>query len=100
MLQDIGDGKIFIDTIEKAKKIIVYIYRYGVFLSMFRGFTGDQELTRSVVTKFATLFFTLKKFHELKTPIQELFASKSGPNVTLLLQITRSWLKILFFERQ
>lgn len=76
ILQDIGDGKTFKDTIEKAKKVTVYIYRHCVLLSMFRKFTEGQELTRAGVTRFATSFLTLKRFHELKTPLRELFASK------------------------
>ncbi|KAL4561073.1 hypothetical protein LXL04_033235 [Taraxacum kok-saghyz] len=49
MLQDIGEGPSFKDTIEKSKKR---------------------------VTRFSTSFLTLKRFQELKIPIRELFASK------------------------
>ena len=76
MLQDIGEGPSFKDTIEKAKKVTVYIYRHGVLLSMFRRFTDGRELVRAGVTRFATSFLTLKRFQELKIPIRELFASK------------------------
>ncbi|CAH1447458.1 unnamed protein product [Lactuca virosa] len=69
ILQDIGGGKTFKDTLDKAQKVTVYIYRHCVLLSMFRRFTGGQELTRAGVTRFATSFLTLKRFKELKHPI-------------------------------
>lgn len=82
ILQDIGDGKTFKDTLDKARKVTVYIYRHCVLLSMFRRFTGGQELTRAGVTRFATSFLTLKRFQELKHPIRELFASREWAEST------------------
>ncbi|CAH1427718.1 unnamed protein product [Lactuca virosa] len=75
MLQEIGGGKTFKDTLDKARKLTVYIYRHCVLLSMFRRFTGGQELTRVGVTRFATSFLTLKRFQELKHRMRQLFAS-------------------------
>ncbi|KAL7608742.1 hypothetical protein Lser_V15G11849 [Lactuca serriola] len=82
MLQDIGGGKTFKYTLDKARKVTVYIYRHCVLLSMFRRFIGGQELTRAGLTQFATSFLTLKRFQELKHPIRQLFASNEWAEST------------------
>ncbi|KAJ9557453.1 hypothetical protein OSB04_012067, partial [Centaurea solstitialis] len=60
MLQDIREGKTFKDTIDKARKVTVYICRHCVLLSMFRRFT------------------------ELKQPLRELFAFKDWAESTFV----------------
>lgn len=76
MLSDIGEFKVFKDTIAKAKEITVLIYQHQWVLDMFRKYTKQRELARPAITRFATSYFTLKSMHDKKTQIQAMFRSK------------------------
>jgi hypothetical protein len=77
MLKDIGDLPVHRDTIEKCKKVTVFIYRHCWVLNLMRKYTDGRELTRPAVTRFATNYLTLKSMLEQKIPLRAMFASVS-----------------------
>ncbi|KAJ9557986.1 hypothetical protein OSB04_012600 [Centaurea solstitialis] len=78
MLGDIGEKILKIKTVlAEARAIVAYIYNHGRILNMLRRLTGNKELHRSCVTRFATQFYTIKSFFENQNSIQVLFVSES-----------------------
>ncbi|KAL5550637.1 hypothetical protein UlMin_000813 [Ulmus minor] len=59
ILSDIGDISIHKDTICKARKVTVYIYRHSWVLNLMRTHTKGRELIRPGATRFATSYLTL-----------------------------------------
>ncbi|KAL6524812.1 hypothetical protein OROMI_030405 [Orobanche minor] len=82
MLEDIGKMKVFDNTLQKAKKVVKFIYGHSIILAMMRGFTYDRELIRPAVTRFATAFLTLQCIYKQKRPLAIMFTSKEWEETT------------------
>ena len=76
MLHDIGDLSVHANTIKKAKKIIVFIYRHIRVLDLMRKYTKGRELVRQCVTRFATTYLTLKNIYQQKIRLRSMFTSE------------------------
>lgn len=76
VLEDICKLKVFESTITKAKHITKFIYGHSSVLSMMRGFTGNKELVRPAVTRFATAFLTLQSLFKQKDGLVAMFTSE------------------------
>ena len=59
ILEDLGKIDWIKDTIDSAWSITKFIYNHATVLSLMRKFTGDKELVRSAITRFATRFISL-----------------------------------------
>ncbi|KAL5544317.1 hypothetical protein UlMin_008101 [Ulmus minor] len=66
ILCDIGDISIHKDTICKARKVTVYIYRHSWVLNLMCKHTKGRELIRPGATRFATSYLTLNSLEENK----------------------------------
>ncbi|PRQ29317.1 putative ribonuclease H-like domain-containing protein [Rosa chinensis] len=64
MLEDISKMKVFETTIQRAKQIVKFIYGHTQVLSIMRKFTGNKEIIRPVVTRFATYFLSLQSLYK------------------------------------
>ncbi|XP_050263870.1 uncharacterized protein LOC126708093 [Quercus robur] len=76
MLHDIGDLPVHANTIKKAKKITVFIYRHIWVLDLMRKYTKTRELARQGVTRFSTAYLTLKSIYQQKIGLRSMFASE------------------------
>nr|XP_007134308.1 hypothetical protein PHAVU_010G036200g [Phaseolus vulgaris]ESW06302.1 hypothetical protein PHAVU_010G036200g [Phaseolus vulgaris] len=76
ILEDIGQLPVFYNTIANAKKITTFIYRHTWVLNLYRKYSKGKELTRPVVTRFATAFLTLQSIAQQKNDIRGMFVSQ------------------------
>ena len=76
MLEDIGKIPKVHNCIKKAIYIYGYIYNRPGALNMMRRFTGQKNLHRPAITRFATSFITLKSFHLRKNNLRKMFTSE------------------------
>nr|XP_011459711.1 PREDICTED: uncharacterized protein LOC105350056 [Fragaria vesca subsp. vesca] len=76
MLEDISKLKVFETTIQRAKLIVKFIYGHTQVLSIMRKFTGNKEIIRPAVTRFATSFLTLQSLYKQKAALISMFQSK------------------------
>lgn len=76
ILSDIGDMPIHKDTMSKARKIAVFIYRHSWVINLMRKYTKDRELTRAAITRFATSYLTLRRLNETKIALTAMFTSE------------------------
>ncbi|KAM5551456.1 hypothetical protein ABKV19_026341 [Rosa sericea] len=76
MLEDISKLKVFETTIQRAKQIVKFIYGHTQVLSIMRKFTGDKEIIRPAVTRFATSFLSLQSLYKQKEALISMFSSK------------------------
>ena len=76
ILCDIRDISIHNDTICKARKDIVYIYRHSWVLNLMRKHTKGRELIRLGATRFATSYLTLNSLEENKIGLRAMFGSE------------------------
>ncbi|KAL5580609.1 hypothetical protein UlMin_013051 [Ulmus minor] len=76
ILSDIGDISIHKDTICKARKVTVYIYRHSWVLNLMRTHTKGRELIRPGATRFATSYLTLNSLEENKIGLRAMFGSE------------------------
>ncbi|KAL5559948.1 hypothetical protein UlMin_036159 [Ulmus minor] len=76
ILRDIGDISIHKDTICKARKVTVYIYRHSWVLNLMRKHTKGRELIRPGATRFATSYLTLNSLEENKIGLRAMFGSE------------------------
>ena len=60
ILEDLGKIDWIKDTIDLARSITKFIYNHAEVLSLMRWFTGDKELVRPAITRFATSFISLQ----------------------------------------
>lgn len=51
-------------TIEKTRKITIFIYHHSLVMSLMRSFTGRKELMRPDITSFATNYLTLRSIQD------------------------------------
>src|SRR4051812_45263866 len=76
IFKDSGALPTYRSTIEKARKIMVFIYSHNLVLNLMREFTEGKELTRSWVTKFATNYLILRSIQECKPALKRIFVLK------------------------
>ncbi|PRQ19546.1 putative HAT dimerization domain, ribonuclease H-like domain-containing protein [Rosa chinensis] len=76
MLEDISKLKVFETTIQRAKQILKFIYGHTQVLSIMRKFTGDKEIIRPAVTRFATSFLSLQSLYKQRKALISMFSSK------------------------
>jgi hypothetical protein len=55
--------------------IYIYIYNHTFVLSLMRQFTGNRELVRLAITRFATRFSTLQSLLNSMLELQRMFLS-------------------------
>lgn len=107
ILEDIGKMPEFKATLKKAMSVNAYIYVRPGVVNMLRQFTGQKELVRAGVTRFATAFLTLERMHKLKKCLRTMFGSKewkiskwgkeaAGIKVAKIILTTRFWGSVLY----
>jgi hypothetical protein len=72
MLEDIGKDRKIADIVKKAQNLTKFIYNHGWALSAMREATGDRELLRPGITRFATQFLTLQSICNFKDALQRM----------------------------
>ena len=73
MLEDIGKIPKVQKVIQKGVKVVGYIYNHTFALNLMRKTTGNVELVKQGVTRFATHFLCLQRMQELKGKLREMF---------------------------
>lgn len=76
ILKDIGSMPHVANLAFRASKITVFVYNHMVFLSWLRKRPGWKEIVRPGLTRFATVFLTLKSIYEHKEDLQALVVDK------------------------
>ena len=76
MLEDISKLKVFETTIQRSKQVVKFIYGHTQVLAIMRKFTGNKEIIRPAVTRFATSFLTLQSLYKQKEALKSMFQSK------------------------
>ncbi|KAL7263515.1 hypothetical protein ACSBR1_001634 [Camellia fascicularis] len=76
MLEDIRKKKSVAKVLDCAKVITRFIYNSNWVVDFMKRFTGDRELLRPVITRFATNFITLESIVKHKTTLQDMFHSQ------------------------
>ncbi|XP_058010208.1 uncharacterized protein LOC110670461 [Hevea brasiliensis] len=76
MLEDIGKIPKIHNTIKRAVTLNGYIYIRPGVVNMLRHFTGERELIRPAVIRFATTFLTLQRIHKHKANLRKMFSSE------------------------
>jgi len=76
ILEDIGKNipKVKI-ALRKSMAINAYIHSSVALINMMRRFTGQRNLHRPVVTRFATSFITLSSIHKQKNNLRKMVTS-------------------------
>ena len=75
MLEDMGKLPWIKEVIDSAKNVTKYIYNHTYVLSLMRRFTGNKELLRPAITRFATSFISLQSMHKVMMELQRMFFS-------------------------
>ncbi|KAK1419670.1 hypothetical protein QVD17_28923 [Tagetes erecta] len=76
MLEDIGNIAKVKATIKRGIFLVGYIYNDWDVLNMMREFTNNKELTRTGITRFTTTYLTLKRLHNQKASLSNMFTSE------------------------
>ncbi|XP_059066890.1 uncharacterized protein LOC131858042 [Cryptomeria japonica] len=76
MLEDIGKLEWVKSIVERAKNISKFIYNHALVLSIMRQYTGQKELARPGITKFASNFLTLKSLIKSKAALRRMFVGE------------------------
>ncbi|KAK2362242.1 hypothetical protein QL285_087320 [Trifolium repens] len=76
MLEDIGKIPKVKRVIERGISLVGYIYNHTFALNMMRKNTGNVELVRHGVTRFATSYLCLQRLHKLKAKLRNMFTSE------------------------
>ncbi|KAL7258459.1 hypothetical protein ACSBR1_004564 [Camellia fascicularis] len=76
MLEGIGKKKSVVKVLDCAKVITRFIYNSNWVIDFMKRFTGDRELLRPVITRFATNFITLESIVKHMTALQDMFHSQ------------------------
>lgn len=82
MLQDIGNLPIPMETVRKAKKITVFMYKHTWVLNLMREHTNNKELARPAITRFATNYLTLQSILDNRQPLRSMLTSKAWEEST------------------
>ncbi|XP_058002223.1 uncharacterized protein LOC110636882 [Hevea brasiliensis] len=107
MLEDIGKIPKIHNTIKRAVTLNGYIYIRPGVVNMLRHFTGERELIRPAVTRFATAFLTLQRIHKHKENLRKMFTSEewtkskwvkelSGKKVYSIVMMPTFWTNIVY----
>ncbi|KAL7202636.1 hypothetical protein ACSBR1_034161 [Camellia fascicularis] len=80
MLKDIANKKSVAKVIEDGKTITNFIYNSGWVLDLMRKFTGDRELIRPAITRFATNFIAIESIVRYKQQLRAMFNSDEWKN--------------------
>ena len=84
-----------------------YIYVCPGVVNLLRHFTGQRELVRAGVTRFATAFLTLQRIHIQKNNLRKIFTSENwttskwakesgGKNATSIILMPSFWTNIVY----
>ena len=76
MLEDIGKIPSIKKTLKNAIFLNGFLYSKVGVVNMMREFTGQRELLRPTVTRFAMAFITLQSIHKQKTNLRKMFISE------------------------
>ncbi|XP_059075804.1 uncharacterized protein LOC131043866 [Cryptomeria japonica] len=76
MLEDIGKLGWVKECVERAKNICKFIYNHALVLSIMRQYTGERELARPGITRFASNFLTLKSLLKSKASLRRMFVGE------------------------
>ncbi|CAH9120819.1 unnamed protein product, partial [Cuscuta epithymum] len=76
MLEDIGKIPKVHNILKKAIFMNGFIYSYVPLVNMMRRFTGQRNLHRPGITRFATSFITLSQYHKQKNNLRKLVTSE------------------------
>lgn len=74
MLEDIGKISKVHNVIQNGIKVVGYIYNHTFALNLMRKTTGNVELVKNGVTRFATSFLTLQRLVKLKNKLSDIDA--------------------------
>ena len=74
MLEDIDKRDWVKNIVEHAKSITKHIYNHSGFLSLMRKNTGNMELVRPTITRFATHLLTLQSLISQEENLQKMFS--------------------------
>ena len=75
MLEDIGKLPWIKEVINSARSVTKYIYNHTYVLSLMRQYTGNKELVRPAITRFATSFISLQSLNRVMLELQRMFLS-------------------------
>ncbi|KAL5154280.1 hypothetical protein HKD37_19G053669 [Glycine soja] len=75
VLADIGKLRLIRKTIRRTINLFGFIYAHSSTLSLLRNHTNKRELVRHAITRLATSYLTLERFHKEKTNIRKMFIS-------------------------
>ncbi|XP_025661759.1 uncharacterized protein [Arachis hypogaea] len=76
ILKDIASLPHIADLASRASKVTVFVYNHMIFLSWLRKRKEWKEIVRPGVTRFATVFITLKSIYDHKEDLQSLVIDK------------------------
>ncbi|XP_025670279.1 uncharacterized protein [Arachis hypogaea] len=76
ILKDIASIPHIADLASRASKVTVFVYNHMIFLSWLRKRKDWKEIVRPGVTRFATVFITLKSIYDHKEDLQSLVVDK------------------------
>ncbi|XP_058006808.1 uncharacterized protein LOC110648320 [Hevea brasiliensis] len=84
MLEDIEKIPNIHNTIKRTVTLNGYIYIRPDVVNMVQRFTGERELIRPAVTRFATVFLTLQRIHKHKANLRKMFTSEEWTKIRVL----------------
>ncbi|XP_052111636.1 uncharacterized protein LOC127743011 [Arachis duranensis] len=76
ILKDIASMPHIADLASRASKVTVFVYNHMIFLSQLRKRKYWKEIVQPGVTRFATIFITLKSIYDHKEHLQALVVDK------------------------
>ncbi|XP_072084405.1 uncharacterized protein [Arachis hypogaea] len=76
ILKDITSIPHIADLASRASKVTIFVYNHMIFLSWLRKRPSWKEIIRPGVTRFATVFITLKSIYDHKEDLQTLMVDK------------------------
>jgi hypothetical protein len=79
MLEDMGKLPWIKEIIDSARSVIKYIYNHTYVLSLMRQFTGNRELVRPAITRFATNFISLQSL--LNSMLDQCYQHRQRQNI-------------------
>ncbi|XP_057842730.2 uncharacterized protein LOC131052148 [Cryptomeria japonica] len=76
MLEDIAKIAWIRTCVEKAKNICKFVYNHAWVLNLMRQYTGQKELARPEITRFATNFITLQSLIRSKAALRRMLVGE------------------------
>ncbi|XP_020090213.1 uncharacterized protein LOC109711517 isoform X2 [Ananas comosus] len=107
ILEDIGKMPEVHRTLKRATTLNSYIYTRTGVVNMMRRFTGQRELLRPGITRFATAFLTLQRLHKQKSNLRKMFTSddwtkskwakeQAGKGAASIVMMPTFWTSVIF----